>query len=379
MSLAAADWGRSSGASFRRRKRGALALHVDVPLLALLAIVAVIGLVVLYSAAAESTSAVMRQSARLAVGFGAFFVLAQVPPRYLRMWTPWLYCIVVGLLLAVMVEGEISKGAQRWLDLGLVRFQPSELMKLAAPMMVAWFLHDRRLPPTFPQLMVLALIVAVPALLIAKQPDLGTALLVVAAGGLTVLLAGISMRVMAFGGVLALIGAPILWSVMHDYQRARVLMFLNPESDPLGAGYNTIQSQIAIGSGGLFGKGWLKGTQAHLEFLPERSTDFIFAVMAEEFGLLGLCLLLVLYVAIVGRGLYIAVQAQDTYTRLLAGSLALTFFVYVFVNAGMVSGLLPIVGVPLPLVSAGGTSVVTLLAGFGILAAIHGHKKLLAP
>src|SRR5690606_21878624 len=222
MSLAAADWGRSSGASFRRRKRGALALHVDVPLLALLAIVAVIGLVVLYSAAAESTSAVMRQSARLAVGFGAFFVLAQVPPRYLRMWTPWLYCIVVGLLLAVMVEGEISKGAQRWLDLGLVRFQPSELMKLAAPMMVAWFLHDRRLPPTFPQLMVLALIVAVPALLIAKQPDLGTALLVVAAGGLTVLLAGISMRVMAFGGVLALIGAPILWSVMHDYQRARV-------------------------------------------------------------------------------------------------------------------------------------------------------------
>ena len=379
MSLATIEWGRSGGSSLRRRKGIAAGLNIDVPLIALLGIVAALGIVVLYSASAESTSAVLRQTARLGMGFGAFLVLAQVPPRYLRMWTPWLYCAVLGLLLAVMVEGEISKGAQRWLDLGFVRFQPSELMKIAAPMMVAWFLHDRQLPPTMAQLGVLGLIIAVPALLIAKQPDLGTALLVVAAGALTVLLAGISVRLMAVGGVLALVAMPLLWSVMHDYQRARVLMFLNPESDPLGAGYNTIQSQIAIGSGGLFGKGWLKGTQAHLEFLPERSTDFIFAVIAEEFGLLGLCLLLVLYLAIVGRGLYIASQAQDTFTRLLAGSLSLTFFVYVFVNAGMVSGLLPIVGVPLPLVSAGGTSMVTLLAGFGILAAIHGHKKLLAP
>jgi rod shape determining protein RodA len=295
------------------------------------------------------------------------------------MWTPWLYIGVLGLLLLVMINGEIGKGAQRWLDFGIVRFQPSELMKLAVPMMVAWFLHERPLPPTLGQLFVIVLIVAVPALLIAKQPDLGTALLVIAAGGLTILLAGISWRIISFATVSGLVAAPLLWQVMHDYQRARVLTFLNPESDPLGTGYNIIQSKIAIGSGHWFGKGWLNGTQAHLEFLPERSTDFIFAVMAEEFGLLGLVLLLTLYLVIVGRGLYIAAEAQDTYTRLLAGSISLTFFFYVFVNAGMVSGLLPIVGVPLPLVSAGGTSMVTLMAGFGMLAAIARHRKLLAP
>jgi rod shape determining protein RodA len=277
------------------------------------------------------------------------------------------------------VEGEIGKGAQRWLDLGFVRFQPSELLKLAAPMMVAWFMHDRRLPPTFLQVVTMVLIVMVPALLIAEQPDLGTAMLVIAAGGLTILLAGISFRVIMAVSLLGAATVPVLWAYMRDYQRARVFTFLNPESDPLGTGYNTIQAKIAIGSGGLFGKGWLNGTQAHLEFLPERSTDFIFAVMGEEFGLLGLLLLLVLYLAIVGRGLYIASEAQDTFTRLLAGALSLTFFFYVFVNAGMVSGLLPIVGVPLPLVSAGGTSMVTLMAGFGMLAAIHGHRKLLAP
>jgi rod shape determining protein RodA len=278
-----------------------------------------------------------------------------------------------------MVEGEIGKGAQRWLDLGFVRFQPSELLKLAAPMMVAWFMHDRRLPPTFLQVVTMTLIVLVPALLIVEQPDLGTAMLVLAAGGLTILLAGISFRVIIAVGLLGAAAVPLLWAYMRDYQRARVFTFLNPESDPLGTGYNTIQAKIAIGSGGLFGKGWLNGTQAHLEFLPERSTDFIFAVMGEEFGLLGLLLLIVLYIALVGRGLYIAVEAQDTFTRLLAGALSLTFFFYVFVNAGMVSGLLPIVGVPLPLVSAGGTSMVTIMAGFGMLAAIHGHRKLLAP
>jgi rod shape determining protein RodA len=286
---------------------------------------------------------------------------------------------VLALLFVVMVEGEIGKGAQRWLNLGFVTFQPSELMKLAVPLMVAWFMHDRPLPPTFVHLMVMALIALVPALIIAKQPDLGTALLVIASGGLTILLAGISLRVIAFLSAVAIVSAPVLWHFMLDYQRARVMTFLNPETDPLGTGYNIIQSKIAIGSGGLFGKGWLNGTQAHLEFLPERSTDFIFAVMAEEFGLLGLLLLLTLYLVLVGRGLYIACQAQDTFTRLLAGGLSLTFFVYVFVNAGMVSGLLPIVGVPLPLVSAGGTSMVTLLAGFGLLAAIGGHRKLLAP
>jgi len=375
MSLASIEWGAKPRKALGSPLLGKLV--VDIPLLLTLVAVTAIGLVVLYSAAGEDPSRVVRQGMRAALGFVAFFVMAQIPPRYLRIWSPWLYCAVLGLLFAVAVEGEISQGAQRWLNLGIVRFQPSELMKLAAPMMVAWFLHDRTLPPTFPQLIVLLLVIAVPAILIAEQPDLGTALLVVAAGGLVVLLAGVSLRLMLGAGVLALALAPLLWMVMLDYQRQRVLTFLNPESDPLGAGYNIIQSKIAIGSGHLFGKGWLNGTQAHLEFLPERSTDFIFAVLAEEFGLFGAVTLLVLYLVLIGRGLYIASQAQDTFTRLLAGSLALTFFVYVFVNAGMVSGLLPVVGVPLPFVSAGGTSMVTLMGCFGILAAIHGHRKLL--
>ena len=354
-------------------------LAMDVPLLVIVLAIAAIGFVVLYSALAADMSLLLRQVLRFAVGLAAFFVLSQVPPGYLRMWTPWAFFLGLGLLIAVMVEGEIGKGAQRWLDLGIVQFQPSELMKLATPMMVAWFMHERRLPPTFMQLVAMALIVLVPAVIIAEQPDFGTAMLVLAAGALTILLAGVSVRVIVTLGMLALGAVPIVWLYLRDYQRARVLTFFNPESDPLGAGYNSIQAKIAIGSGGLFGKGWLKGTQAHLEFLPERSTDFIFAVMAEEFGLLGLMLLLALYMSLVGRGLYIAGQAQDTYTRLLAGALSLTFFFYVFVNAGMVSGLLPIVGVPLPLVSAGGTSMVTLMAGFGMLAAIHTHRKLLAP
>jgi rod shape determining protein RodA len=353
-------------------------LVTDLPLLVTLVAVSALGFVVLYSALGADTSLLFRQGVRAALAFGAFFVMAQIPPRYLRVWTPWIYFLVLGLLLAVMVEGEIGKGAQRWLDLGFVRFQPSELMKLAAPMMVAWYMHDRSLPPSLPHVIVTLLLIFVPALLIYQQPDLGTALLVVAAAGLTLLLAGLSLRLIGLVVGLVLICAPVLWTFMLDYQRARVLTFLNPESDPLGAGYNIIQSKIAIGSGGLFGKGWLNGTQAHLEFLPERSTDFIFAVLAEEFGLLGLALLLALYLVLVGRGLFIAAQAQDTYTRLLAGGLSLTFFFYVFVNAGMVSGILPIVGVPLPLVSAGGTSMVTLMAGFGILAAINGHRKLLA-
>ncbi|MBN1237253.1 MAG: rod shape-determining protein RodA [Gammaproteobacteria bacterium] len=377
MSLGSVEWGDKT----RKTLGGPPLLRnlvVDMPLLVTLFAIAGLGFVVLYSANGEDLSGVARQSVRLSVGLAAFLVMAQIPPRYLRLWTPWLYCAVLGLLLAVMVEGEIGKGAQRWLDLGVVRFQPSELMKLAAPMMVAWFLHDRTLPPTMPQLLVLMLVILVPAGMIAEQPDLGTGLLVASAGILTVLLAGVSVRIIAGIGALALVAAPVLWVSMMDYQRARVMTFLNPESDPLGAGYNIIQSKIAIGSGGMFGKGWLNGTQAHLEFLPERSTDFIFAVMAEEFGLLGLSVLLVLYLVLVGRGLYIAVQAQDTFSRLLAGAISLTFFVYVFVNAGMVSGLLPVVGVPLPLVSAGGTSMVTLMACFGILASIHGHRKLLA-
>jgi len=376
MSLANLEWGRTTGAG-RWRPLGGLV--VDVPLLVLLFMIAGVGFVVLYSALGADMGLLIRQGMRFGVGLVAFLVLSQVPPRYLRIFTPWVFFLGLALLLVVMVEGEIGKGAQRWLDLGVFTFQPSEFLKLAAPMMVAWFMHDRPLPPTFLQVVTMTLIVMVPAAMIAEQPDLGTAMLVIAAGGLAILLAGISVRVILASVLLAASAVPVLWHYMRDYQRARVFMFLNPESDPLGAGYNTIQAKIAIGSGGLFGKGWMNGTQAHLEFLPERSTDFIFAVMGEEFGLLGLLLLLVLYLSLVGRGLWIASQAQDTFTRLLAGTLALTFFFYVFVNAGMVSGILPIVGVPLPLVSAGGTSMVTLLAGFGMLAAIGGHRKLLAP
>ncbi len=376
MSLGAIEFGQAPRRQISPFRFGQLSIDYTL-LLCILAVMA-IGAIVLYSAADQSSSLMVRQGVRIGAGLAAFLFFSQLSPRLLRTWTPWVFVAVLGLLLLVMLNGEIGKGAQRWLDLGIVRFQPSELMKLAVPMMVAWYLHDRPLPPKLWQIVVVLLVVAVPAVLIARQPDLGTALLVLAAGSLTILLAGISWRLIAVAIVGGLVSAPVLWQFMLDYQRARVLTFLNPESDPLGTGYNIIQSKIAIGSGGLFGKGWLNGTQAHLEFLPERSTDFIFAVMGEEFGLMGLGLLLILYLVLVGRGLYIAALAQDTFTRLLAGSLSLTFFFYVFVNAGMVSGLLPVVGVPLPLVSAGGTSMVTLMAGFGMLASIAGNRKLLA-
>jgi len=355
-------------------------LAVDIPLLVTLLLVSGLGLVVLYSAAGGSESAVIRQSIRLGAGLAAFFVFAQIPPRYLRLWTPWVYVAVLGLLLGVMLSGEIAGGSQRWLDLGIIRFQPSELMKLATPLMVAWFFHERTLPPAFGHLFVALLIIAVPAFLIAEQPDLGTALLIVAAGGIAVLLAGMSIRLIVAGAIAAVPMAWVAWKfLLHDYQRTRVITFLFPGDAPTDATWNIWQSQIAIGSGGTFGKGWLNGTQAHLDFLPESSTDFIFAVMGEEFGLMGLVALITLYLVLVGRGLWIAVQAQDTFTRLLAGTLSLTFFVYVFVNAGMVSGILPVVGVPLPFVSAGGTSAVTLMAGFGMLAAISRHRKLIGP
>lgn len=284
----------------------------------------------------------------------------------------------MALLVAVLAVGDISMGAQRWLDLGVVRFQPSEIMKLAVPMMVAWYLADHHLPPDGLRLIVTALIVVIPTLLIAKQPDLGTALLVASAGTFVVFLSGIRWRYILLLAVLAAAAAPALWYLLHDYQRQRVLTFLDPENDPLGAGYHIIQSKIAIGSGGIYGKGWMNGTQSHLDFLPERTTDFIFAVFGEEFGMIGILLLLLLYLIIVLRCLYIATQAQETFTRLLAGSLGLTFFVYMFVNMGMVTGLLPVVGVPLPLISYGGTSLVTLLAAFGILMSIHTHRRLLA-
>jgi rod shape determining protein RodA len=352
-------------------------LHLDGPLLMGLLTVSGLGMFVLYSAGAENMELVVRQGVRIGLAATGMLVVAQIPPKLLRMWSPWMFIVGVGLLVLVLVMGEIGKGAQRWLDIGIVRFQPSEIMKLAVPMMAAWYLHERPLPPTIREaLLVIGLIALLPAALIARQPDLGTALLIAASGILVVLLAGMSIRLILAFGALALAGAPLLWFNMHDYQRQRVLTFLNPESDPLGSGYHIIQSKIAIGSGGVFGKGWLNGTQAQLEFLPERSTDFIFAVIGEEFGLLGLATFLTLYVLIVVRGLYIASQAQDTFGRLLAGSISLTFFVYVFVNTGMVTGLLPVVGVPLPLVSYGGTSMVTLMAGFGMLMSIHSHRKL---
>jgi rod shape determining protein RodA len=352
-------------------------LKLDAPLLAGLVIICRFGLVVLWSASGQDANLLTRQLVRIGAGFSVVLAVAQVPPKFLRLWSPWLFAAGLALLLAVMVAGDLGKGAQRWLDLGVVRFQPSEVMKLAVPMMAAWYLHDRPLPPRFIDVLVLLVLVAAPTFLIVRQPDLGTALLVASAGLLVILLGGLRLRLIVLLGALAAAAAPVLWHFMHDYQRRRVLTFFNPESDPLGAGYHIIQSKIAIGSGGLFGKGWGNGTQAQLEFLPERSTDFIFAVLGEEFGLIGLAFLMAGYLFLVGRGIYIALQAQDTYTRLLAGSISLTFFVYVFVNTGMVTGLLPVVGVPLPLISYGGTSMVTLMAGFGILMSINGHRSLL--
>jgi len=371
----------AQGSRTRRTLSGAarvlFELRIDGPLVVGLSLIAVYGLVVLYSASGQSLPTVRGTIARLLLGAITMLLLARINPNFLRRSTPWVYAAGCVLLLVVAAIGHVGMGAQRWLNLGLFRFQPSELMKLAVPMMCAWYLHERPLPPSWTALAAMGALILVPVALVAKQPDLGTAALIAIAGGLVIVLAGLRVRVMA--GLLALAAAAAWfgWSFMHDYQRKRVLTFLNPQTDPLGAGYHIIQSQIAIGSGGVFGKGWMNGSQAQLEFLPERSTDFIFAVIGEEFGLLGLLLLLLLYAFVVGRAIYLATQTQDTFARLLAGSLALTFFVYVFINAGMVTGLLPVVGVPLPLVSYGGSSVVTLLAGFGILMALYSRRKLI--
>ncbi len=351
-------------------------LNIDGPLFVGILLISALGLVVLYSAVGENMRLLINQIVRLGVALVAMLIMAQLSPDFLRRWTPWGFLGGLVLLVLVLATGEVSQGARRWLNLG-IRFQPSEIMKLAVPMMAAWYLHDRQIPPRFGQLLLIALMIVVPTVLIARQPDLGTALLIAASGIIVIVLAGLPIRLMVVLAVLAIPGALVLWNFMQDYQKQRVLTLLDPDTDPLGAGYNIIQSKIAIGSGGLFGKGWTNGSQAQLEFLPERDTDFIFAVMGEELGLLGVLALIVLYVFVIGRGLYIAIQAPDTYSRLLAGSISLTFFVYVFVNTAMVTGLVPVVGVPLPLVSFGGTSMVTLLAGFGILMSIQSHRKLL--
>ncbi|GAA3945486.1 rod shape-determining protein RodA [Allohahella marinimesophila] len=355
-------------------------LHMDAILLMLLLMLIGSGLFVLYSGSGQDVSDVKRQGAHFGLGLILMLLVAQIDPDHLRRWSPWVYCAGLLGLIGVMVVGIDAKGAQRWLEIPFIGFrvQPSEFMKLAVPMMVAWYLSDRVLPPSPRRLMVALLIIFVPTVMILKQPDLGTSILIASSGIFVLLFAGLSWRWIMGSAVVAGIAAPLMWFfVMRPYQKQRVLTLLDPESDPLGAGWNIIQSKTAIGSGGMGGKGWLSGTQSQLDFLPEGHTDFIIAVLGEEFGFIGVLSILALYVAIVLRGFYIAINGQSTYARLVAGAFTSIFFVYVFVNMGMVSGILPIVGVPLPLVSYGGTSVLTLLASFGVLMSVHSHKKIL--
>lgn len=352
-------------------------IHLDGWLfLALLALMS-IGLLVLYSATGSNLQATQSQGYRFLLALAVMFAVAQVPPRYLRRWALPVFVFSLLTLVAVLFVGTDAKGAQRWLVFAGFRFQPSELMKLALPLMLATYLSQRHLPPSFKHLALSLLMIALPVLLIARQPDLGTSVLVAAAGLVVLFMAGLSWKIIFSFLALCLAALPGLWWLLHDYQRNRVLTFLHPERDPLGTGWNIIQSKTAIGSGGLEGKGWLQGTQSRLEFLPERHTDFIIAVLAEETGLIGVSVLLALYLFIIWRGMQIAASAVGTFSRLLASSIVFTFFVYVFVNIGMVSGLLPVVGVPLPLVSFGGTSSLTLMIGFGILMSVHTHKSLL--
>ncbi|GGC03980.1 rod shape-determining protein RodA [Marinobacterium zhoushanense] len=351
--------------------------HLDAWLLLMLMALCGFGLFVLYSASGQDVGYVERQAVRMGAGFFVMIVLAQFRPRTFDRLGPWAYVAGTGLLVGVLLFGVGAKGAQRWLELGGFRFQPSEIMKLVLPITVAGFLARKALPPTFTRLGLALVIIAVPTVLIMKQPDLGTSLLIAASGVFAILLSGVYWRWIFLAGAVCAAALPGLWMVMKDYQRQRVLTFLDPESDPLGSGWNIIQSKTAIGSGGLSGKGWLHGTQSQLDFLPESHTDFIIAVIGEELGMTGVIVLLSLYLLIIGRGMVIAAQAQDSFSRLLAGSITLTFFVYVFVNIGMVSGLLPVVGVPLPMVSYGGTSIVTLMCGFGILMSIHTHRQML--
>ncbi|VAW50784.1 Rod shape-determining protein RodA [hydrothermal vent metagenome] len=363
---------QSKGARFLRF------LHIDPVLLVGLLLLMAAGLGILYSASDGSIEIVQRQIIRLSIAFAVMFFIAQIPQHTLYIWAPWLFALGIVLLVLVLLAGDVGKGAQRWLNLYVIRFQPSEMMKLVTPLMLAWYLCEKPFPPKLTSLIISLVLVILPTVLIARQPDLGTALLVAAAGFFVVFFGGIRWRIL-FGVIFTMLALiPVLWQFMHDYQKQRVLTLFDPGSDPLGSGYHIIQSMIAIGSGGIYGKGWLNGTQSQLDFIPERTTDFIFAVFAEEFGIMGAIVLLALYTFIIIRGLYIAVNAQDSFGRLLAGSLSMTFFVYLFVNVGMVSGILPVVGVPLPLVSYGGTSMVTLMAGFGMLMSISTNRRLIA-
>jgi len=369
MPESARDFGRKSSLYER--------LHIDLPLLAILAALCVFGLVVLYSASGRQLEAVLRQGAFMSLGLVAMFALAQLDAKTLRRWTPWAYLGGVLLLLAVDIAGIGAKGAQRWLEIpGLPRFQPSEVMKLVMPLMVANFLAATVLPPRFLHVCITVVIVALPTALVLVQPDLGTAVLIAAAGFIVLFLAGLGWRYVLIVVLAFAIAAPVMWEfVLYDYQKQRVLTLLDPETDKLGAGWNIIQSKTAIGSGGVAGKGWQHGTQSHLDFLPEGHTDFIIAVLAEEWGFRGVVALLTLYLALIGRALWISLRAQDTFSRLVTAGLTLTFFVYIVVNMGMVSGLLPVVGVPLPLISQGGTALISLLAGFGIIMSVATERR----
>lgn len=351
-------------------------LHLDKPLFYALLLLAGLSLATVYSATAANLGETLGHLLRLAMGFGLLLLFAQIPPETLERWAPYLFGLALLLLVAVLFAGTTAKGAARWLKIGAVKFQPSEFMKLALPLMLAWFVARDSLPPRLWRVGAGLVILAVPAALIARQPDLGTAVLIAATGLIVLFLGGLHWRIIA--GFVAGLGAavPFVWNMLHDYQRQRVLTLLNPESDPLGRGYHTIQSMIAVGSGGVYGKGWLNSSQAHLEYLPESSTDFVFAVYAEEFGLIGSLLLMGLYAFVVLRGLLIAYLARDSFARLAAGSISLLVFLSFFVNTGMVLGILPVVGVPLPVMSYGGTSILTLMAAFGILMSIQTHRRI---
>ena len=360
-------------------KRFAQRYGVD-PLLTLFVLItALYGLIVLYSASGQNLSMVLRQGAHVVIGIAIMALLSQVRRDVIIQVTPFVFLFAALLLVAVLLFGVGVKGAQRWLDLpGLPRFQPSELMKLALPAMVAWWLTRQKLPPSISQLVIAAVLIVVPVALIAKQPDLGTSIIIAGSGFFAIFLAGMSWRLLALLGGFGLSALPVLWMIMHDYQRTRVMTLIDPQSDPLGAGWNTIQAMTALGSGGMFGKGYAAGTQAQLKFLPESHTDFIVAVIGEEMGFVGISILLILYALILGRCLVLTMRARGNFGRLLSGSITLTFFVYVFVNVGMVCGVLPVVGVPLPLISYGGSSIVSLLIGFGLIMSMQRTKRILS-
>lgn len=370
----------TGGDVLRRRATLLQRLHIDGPLLLLLLVLGAVGLFVLYSAGGKDWGLLIKQATSFGLGLLAMIVIAQFEPRFMARWAPLAYGGGVLLLLAVEFVGYTAMGATRWINIpGVIRFQPSEFMKLIMPTTIAWYLARYSLPPSLKHLAIALALIGVPCALILKQPDLGTAMLILASGAFVLFIAGLRWLWIASAVAAAIPTAVGMWFfVLHDYQRQRIHTFLDPESDPLGTGWNIIQSKAAIGSGGVFGKGWLLGTQSHLDFLPESHTDFIIAVLSEEFGLVGVCLLLLVYLLVIARGLTITAQAQTLFGKLLAGSITLTFFIYVFINIGMVSGLLPVVGVPLPFISYGGTSLVTLMSGFGILMSIHTHRKWIA-